>query len=470
MTFERYTHQNMIRKPIIGLLFMLMAFIGRTQGRYWVEKGKLPDHEARYCSEWLGVCSYMLTHEEVMALGLSSEDRVLAFEPKSKPVKPGTELSFALEQIEGQILLDKGATGQGVKIGVIDGGFLKADEDASLNHLFENQLIANYKDYITPDLEAYGGSGHLDDRHGTGVMKMLGGIDPASKIQFGLATGATYYLARTDHGAFEKRLEEDLLIQALEEMEKQGVRLVNISLGYARGYQNAAENYSPEDMDGSSMIARAVDHAFFEKDMLVVVAAGNEGNDKRWRVLSTPGDAAGALTVGATKLKLWDRMEYSSIGPTFLDYVKPDISCYSSSGTSYATPVITGLAACIMELYPDLDVRAIKAAIIQAGNFYPYGNNHVGFGVPQASRLLQILEGVTVDSPKLVSSQKNTIELPGNFKGQLMAVYHKQDSVTVVEREVSRIRQPKLKIWREEKADFTTVLIGKRVIEIDWID
>lgn len=453
---------------VIFLGLYLALYWVNGQAHYWVSQ-EMELHKApRYCSEWLKACSYQLTEREATKLGLSRKEKVLQFEPLSTSAK-NKNLSFALEQIEGQLIIDRSVTGKGVKIGVIDGGFLNAPDSPPIRHLFEKDLIASYKDYITPELPAYAGSGHLDDQHGTGVLKMIGGIDPASKIQFGLATEATYYLARTDHGAYEKRLEEDYLIQALEEMEKAGVRLVNISLGYAKGYRNTSENYTPEDMNGSSMIAKAVDHAFYEKNMLVIVAAGNEGNDKKWRVLSTPGDSKGALTVGATKLKVWDRMDYSSIGPDYLDYTKPDISCYSSYGTSYATPVITGLAACVMELYPELTAREIKAAILGSGNLYPYGNNHLGQGVPQVSRLLAVLTREEVARPEKITVEKNTYEFPAN-KGDLMAVYHKKDTSRVVLREISRIRDSKVKIWREKDVDFTTVLIGKTAIEIDWRD
>ncbi len=461
--------QNMITRLVIILSLLSGPLVqGQGQSYYWVDQGIELNRTPRYCSEWLNACSYELTLPEANSLGIGRDKRVLQFEPMSTTEKSET-LSFALEQIEGQYMMDRDATGKGVKIGVIDGGFLKAPEDPSLRHIFENDRVESYKDYITPHFEDFGGNGSLDDKHGTGVLKMIGGIDPASKIQFGLATDATFYLARTDHGAYEKRLEEDYLIKALEAMEKQGVRLVNISLGYAKGYKNSSENYTPEDMNGSSMIARAVDHAFFEKNMLVVVAAGNEGNDKKWRVLSTPGDSKGALTVGASKLKIWDRMEYSSIGPEFLDYTKPDIVCYSSYGTSYATPIITGLAACVMELYPELTAKEIKAAIMTSGNLYPYGNNHLGYGVPQSSRLLKILSGAEIEYPERVSVKKNTYEIEAN-KGDLFAVYHKRDSSRVESREISKIKSNSLKVWRENKADFSTVLIGKKVIEIDWKD
>lgn len=458
----------MISKLIL-LLSLTVTTVPHLKGQthYWVDRNHPMNKSPRFCSEWLEACSYELTPAEVAKLGLGTAQKVLQFEPLSTGGEIPT-LSFTLEQIEGHLLIDKGITGRGVKIGVIDGGFLDAPEDQTLSHLFENERIASYKDYITPDYRDYGGNGSLDDKHGNGVLKMIAGIDPASKIQFGLATEATFYLARTDHGAYEKRLEEDYLIEALEAMEREDVRLVNVSLGYAKGYKNTSENYTPEDMDGSSMVAQAIDHAFYEKNMLVVVAAGNEGNDKKWRVLSTPGDSKGALTVGATKLKIWDRMDYSSIGPEYLPYNKPDIACYSSYGTSYATPIITGLAACIMQQYPDLTAAEIKEAIMNSGNLYPYANNYLGNGVPQISQLLRILSNEPVPNPELVISKKKTFEIETEQKRELIAVYHKKDSSRVLSREISKIKDHKIKIWREKEAAFTTVLLGKKVIEIEW--
>ena len=103
-------------------------------------------------------------------------------------------------------------------------------------------------------------------------------------------------------------------------------------------------------MDGkSTAIARAVEIATTQKGMLIVVAAGNEARDA-WQTLSTPGDAQHALTVGASKFDIWDKMDYSSIGPDYTDFVKPDISVYSTLGTSYSTPIVTGLVACIWQM------------------------------------------------------------------------------------------------------------------------
>ncbi len=375
-----------------------------------------------------------------------------------------------MEQIEGHLLLEKGLEAESVKIGIIDGGFLGAEEDPSLNHFFEKDLVAAYKDYIDPDAAAFGGSNALDDDHGTRVWQMIGGNNTENGVQFGLATAATYYLARTDHGSFEKRIEEDYLIAALEWMAGEGIRLVNISLGYATGFNDPSENYKVSDMDGkTSMIARAVDHAFFERDMLVVVAAGNEGLQKEWRVLSTPGDARGALTVGATKLNVWDKMDYSSKGPEFLDYLKPEVALYASGGTSFSAPVVTGLAAALMAYQPALSVHEIKSLIIESGNFFPYGNNFVGYGVPRVSAILKELAGEQVARPPLLKTRKSTVTLRGDYEGQIVVLYHKSDEVNVDHRIFLRPERNLIRIRKPDNINFTTVLLGKEVSEIVWL-
>ena len=75
----------------------------------------------------------------------------------------GQQLGFALEQINGQAIIDAGLTGKGVKIGIIDGGFLRADKSESLKSLFENNQVAGYKDYLDPEARSFAGSAAFDD-------------------------------------------------------------------------------------------------------------------------------------------------------------------------------------------------------------------------------------------------------------------------------------------------------------------
>jgi hypothetical protein len=462
-------------------IYLLVIQLGITssiiaQQKYWISDIN-PDFnksmliEAEFCSSWLKSCSYYLNTSQVDSLkrlGFNLTP-VATFHPTSRSKK--LRVSFALEQIEADLFINQGFTGKGVTIGIIDGGFLSANNDERLQHIFEQNNVLWYKDYVTPEMEEYGGSIGLDDNHGTEVWQNIAGFDTTKNIQYGLATHAKYLLARTDHGGYEKRIEEDYLIDALEAMTEKGAQIINISLGYSTGFMQSSENYKPEDMDGkTTMVARAVDFASNEKGVLVVVAAGNEALDPKWMIVSTPGDAKGALTVGASKHKVWDKMNYSSIGAEFLSYLKPNISVYATSGTSYATPVITGLAACMLEYDSSLTNVEIIEILEKASHLYPFGNNYVGYGVPTVSRVLKILEGKMddLDLVKAIKTKKDVFVLKDKIMGKTIVTYHKKDARNVIGRVNYRPVKNKLKIKRLQDAAQTTVLIENRAIEIIW--
>ncbi|MFY0606176.1 MAG: S8 family serine peptidase [Cyclobacteriaceae bacterium] len=377
-------------------------------------------------------------------------------------------LGFALEQIEAEKFIELGLNGAGVKVGIIDGGFLKANKDKSLSHFFENELVKSYKDYITPDMEEYGGAAGLDDNHGTEVWQLIGGLNRDKNIQFGLATAAEYYLARTDHGAYEKRIEEDYLIQAMEDMEKEGVKLINISLGYNVGFKSPEANYKVSQMDGkTTKLAKAVDYAALNKGMLIVVAAGNDAKTK-WKIIDTPADAKYALTVGASKFKIWDKMSYSSIGPDFTDFVKPDISVYSTLGTSYSTPVVTGMAACLWQLKPELTNFEMMEIFKRAGNFYPYPNNYLGYGVPTASSLLKVIQGDSIPKLEPISTNKSIHKISVDEGLNYIVGFHKKDGYKVIKRLVYRPKNNKIKVKKVEGSTQSSILLGQEALEIFW--
>ncbi|MDH5610033.1 MAG: S8 family serine peptidase, partial [Cyclobacteriaceae bacterium] len=246
---------------------------------------------------------------------------------------------------------------------------------------------------------------------------------------------------------------------------------VNVSLGYSKGFTNPQENYLPADMDGkTSAIARAVDTAFFRKNMLIVVSAGNEGDDHSWRVLSTPGDARGALSVGATKLIIWDKIGYSSEGTPTLDYIKPEIACFSASGTSFSAPVLTGLAAGIFQYDSTRTAAEVKQLIMASGHLYPYGNDRLGYGVPRCDVLWQLLTGHTVEGagPQVVHADNDRFVIRQQWERNYIVAYHKGHDFHVLAREVFRPTGERLRVRRFNGAGQTTLLIGDKVMEIIW--
>lgn len=471
---KKHFHHNQINGIKLAFLFLPTLYSLNAQPKYWLPN-ELPENlrnnlpEPAFCSDWLSHCSYRLNKEQICLLDSSQipYSVVNQYEPLAHPLNEIT-MGFALEQIDGQVFRERGLTGKGVKIGIIDGGFLHADTDPSLHELFARQQVGNYTDYITPNLADYEGSSGLDDAHGTNVWQLIGGFHPEKNILYGLATEATYYLARTDHGGYEKRIEEDLLIQALEDMQQQGIRLVNISLGYSEDFNNPEENHLALEMDGTTTaLSRAVEIAATKKGMLIVVAAGNDGMTD-WKTVSVPADAEHALTVGASKWEVWDKMDFSSTGPEFTSFVKPDLAVYATGGTSFAAPVVTGIAACMWQYDTTLTNVQIINLLQQAGHFYPYPNNYVGYGVPLLPRLWQLMQGESISKVQKLTTTKNHLKIRDPSEATLIIAYHKKDQRNVIKREVYPTRRHTVKIKRIPEASCTSVMIGRNVMEINW--
>jgi subtilisin family serine protease len=377
--------------------------------------------------------------------------------------------SFAMEQVNGMKLVNAGLTGKNVKIGVIDGGFLKADQDEALKHLFPGRIAA-YRDYLTPDLENFGGSLGQGDDHGTIVLKMIAGFDSTTNIRFGLAAGADFYLARTDHGLRESRIEEDNWVAALEWLDSCGVRIINSSVGYNYGFDDPGENYKPADMDGeTAVVSKALQIALKEKDILVIVSAGNDGN-KDWGILCAPGDVEGSLTVGASNFDSWSKARYSSVGPEFIDHIKPDVSCFAINGTSFSAPVITGMAACISEFDSTLTGQEIKKIITSSGHLFPHKNNYLGYGVPDGEVILSILHGESDKRklPKIVSKKMRIVFDVSEYPFDHLVAMHVNSSGIVLKQEKIHPQNEKFNIRKVEGSEETVVFNKRQVTRIVW--
>jgi len=241
-------------------------------------------------------------------------------------------------------------------------------------------------------------------------------------------------------------------------------------LGYAKGFSDPRENYTPSQMDGkTSAITRAAQIASDKKGIMLIVSAGNEGDDKGWGIVSAPADAKGVLSIGATNAKLWNRIGYSSIGPEFLSYVKPNVSCFSLYGTSLSAPVITGFAACLLQVNPRLSNKELINLIERSAHLYPYGNNFVGYGVPLASRALALAKAPYLpDNSKHVMAKGRSFEVDVNSAEQLVAIYRKKNSKDVIAQQVAKVQDGKISLKRQNGEHFTTIDLRDSVIEVEW--
>src|SRR6185312_2919327 len=117
--------------------------------------------------------------------------------------------------------------------------------DKYTSHIIAEGKVKAQRDFIDPsrkDLITVSVTGA--DEHGKNVLRMIGGYDDKQKVQFGMAPNASFYLARTEDGDREHRLEEDHWIMALEWMDSMGIRLISTSLGYAIKMDDPKENYT----------------------------------------------------------------------------------------------------------------------------------------------------------------------------------------------------------------------------------
>ncbi len=440
----------------------------------------LSEHEGikmHFQSKWLNTIS--VTIPDNLIIKAKSISYVTAIEPirELTPLNISAtekEYSYALEQIKAHFLIDTmKLTGKGVKIGVIDGGFMKANKDPALQEMVENEQVVYFKDYLLSSNEdPFYGRRIFSDDHGTDVLKMITGVNTSLGMQYGMATKAHFYLARTDHGIREQRVEEDYWISALESFYDMGIKLVNSSLGYSDGFDKRKENHSIKEVDGkSSLITQAAQKAS-EKGMLLVIAAGNEGG-KKWEVLSLPADAKDVLSVGSSRFDEWSKVYFSSIGPEKLKFIKPDVVCFSSNGTSFSAPVITGLAACILEYDSTLTNYEVMDIIKQSAHLYETPNNYLGYGVPDAYKISELLKNNKLSSKLMrVQQQGGQYKLDLDGSVEEINIFHKKNQTIVESQNTLDLKKEEgfVIIERKDKAAFTTIVNKDQLlIEIEWV-
>ena len=119
-------------------------------------------------------------------------------------------------------------------------------------------------------------------------------------------------------------------------------------------------------------------------------SAGNEG-DKAWRNVSFPADVRQVITVGSCDSDGVSRSRSSGVGREDAGYVKPDfVAGASSLGTSFSTPVIAGLCACLLEYRP-MERGELIGLLHASGTRAAAPGCELGYGIPQTDVLLRML-------------------------------------------------------------------------------
>lgn len=292
-----------------------------------------------------------------------------------------------------QPLHEAGFEGQGILITVCDGSFYNAN---TVGCFRQKELELGHFDF-TDDDEKYGYSFYgSEGEHGTECLSVISGI---CEDYYGAATKAQYYLMRSEENDTESPKEMDNLVAALEKADSLGVNVFSISLGYANLFDKTEWNLPKSALDGKSTRSSLAATIAARKGMLVCVAAGNEGDDD-WGTISSPGDADSILTVGAVDVN-GNIGYFSSYGPSADGRIKPEVCAVGvkttlvnhsntivrANGTSFACPLMAGMAAALWSALPDENAMQIRERIIRSSDRYnnPDTENYkYGYGIPDA--------------------------------------------------------------------------------------
>lgn len=280
-----------------------------------------------------------------------------------------------------------GFKGNGIRIAVVDAGFKNVD---SLTWFRDLKLVAA-KDFIYPPTSIY--DGHY---HGTAVLSIMS--SNANYSFTGSAPEAEYCLLRSEDIDSEFPIEEDYWIAAVEYADSLGSDIISSSLGYTQ-FDSTFMSYNISQLDGkTAFISRAAGIAV-KKGMLVVNSAGNDGQ-MPWKKISFPGDVEGVLSVGSVNSSQ-SKSSFSSFGPSSDGRIKPDVMAMGSgttiisssgglssgSGTSFASPLISGMAACLWQAFPTLSVTELVQQIRNSSDRSTKPDSLYGYGIPNAYKL-----------------------------------------------------------------------------------
>lgn len=341
--------------------------------------------------------SYSLPASNLAALAADPDVTYISLDRKVHMLLDNTAAA-----VNAPVAWSLGFDGSGIGIALIDSGISEHDDLQGTN----GSRIVYRQSFVNSDTND-------DFGHGEHVAGILAGNGTDSNCPIctrnliGIAPNANLIDLQALDGTGTGS--DSTVIAAIDEaidlQQQFNIRVINLSLG-----RPIYESYTQDPL------CQAVEAAW-SAGIVVVVAAGNDGrddsaNNNGYGTIMAPGNDPYVITVGAMKtMGTPDRSDdliasYSSKGPTAIDnIVKPDLvapgnqvvsllsptgslqslypqnliplnyyeatsdttpstSYFMLSGTSMATPVVSGAAALLLQANPQLNPDQVKAKLM----------------------------------------------------------------------------------------------------------
>ena len=283
------------------------------------------------------------------SLSLAEDVRVFALDDEEVGVLRGSRPSImsasANQQIGASLVQTSGNTGSGRKVVVLDTGYNYLHPELSSSYL-------GGKDFVNNDNDPMDDQGH--GSHVAGIIT-ADGVDPNAK---GVAPDAGVIAGKvldsTGSGYFSDVVAAiywvvngpDSIYGTSDDFNADAISL-SLGTGTPYVYKGFCDSVLPD-------LTNAIKYAV-QKDVTVVVAAGNSGNSG----VSIPGCISYSTTVGAVNSSY--KVASFSCRGSALDITAPGVNIYSSilgnvyatwSGTSMATPMVSGVVTLMKYAHP----------------------------------------------------------------------------------------------------------------------
>ena len=327
------------------------------------------------------------------------------------------------------------STGKGVTVAVIDTGVDGTHQD------LKDNVLEGYDASGIGDSRGWKGLGS-EPMHGTEVASLIAGHGHADSAYssipgqpgypagvIGVAPEAKILPISLNMGATGGKSIDEQIPAAVRYAVDHGAQIINLSVG-------SNKTSWPASWDEAFVYAE-------EKGVLVVAAAGNRGSGLTQ--VGAPATIPGVLTVGGVDRQRKDSWDSSSQGISIavaapsdnLVGAAPGNQYFIWSGSSAATPLVSGLAALIKSRYPQLSAAQIAQRIISSADdagaagrdpLYGYGiiNPRAAMAASTASDatknpLGSMKEWVAIHRKQALPSASPSDEAPVHEKGENIA-------------------------------------------------